>query len=173
MFVRLSVFGHLIMELRRVTAHSESLIDLCITKISSSSPFTPQEQRPSTVSLHSLRSCASLSSWYQLLPMDLISAFNERLQVFCGWLLFRLFWVLQVKACPVMVQEAFRWVWSSHFHFRLRIASSTEVYPALCYNWMLLTLSDHTNCKILRLHLLNEIWSFFVDAFVDLQVSEP
>ena len=78
------VLGQLIMELRRITAHSQYLIDLCITNNISSSPFTPQEQRPSTVSLHSLRSCASLSSWYKLLPMDLISASNERLQVFCG-----------------------------------------------------------------------------------------
>ena len=54
-----------------------------------SSPFLPsQEHRPSTVSLPSLLSCASLSSSYQLLPVDLISASSERLQVFHGRPLF-------------------------------------------------------------------------------------
>ena len=50
-----------------------------LCKVCVCSPFNPsQEHRPSPVSLHSLLSCASLSSWYQLLPVDFISASSER-----------------------------------------------------------------------------------------------
>ena len=45
-------------------------------KIVSSSLFTPsQDHRPSTVSLHSLLSNASLSSWYQILPQPVVVIF--------------------------------------------------------------------------------------------------
>ena len=70
--------------LQEITVRNVSLTSL------STSLFTPsQEHRPSTASLHSLLSCASFSSWYQLLPMDLISASCERIQVFRGRPLFR------------------------------------------------------------------------------------
>ena len=59
--------------------------------------------------------CAFLSLWYQLLPLGLISAYNERgLQCFEDDLSFA------SQACLVMIQEGFRRVWPSHFHFRLR-----------------------------------------------------
>ena len=115
MFVRLSVFGHLIMESVRKLGNICSGHKMFLNKIrniflSRTQHLCPQQWskgHQQSLSIASGPACASLSSWYQLLPMDLISASNERLQVICGWLLFRL-GIFQVKACLVMVQEAFR-----------------------------------------------------------------
>ena len=95
-----------------------------------SSPFTPsQERRPSTFSLHSLLSCASVSSWYKLLPMDLISASNERLQVFSSTFLK---FVSDIASRQNM-DTSYHISWEEWSNMTATVKNSIKAYsPALC-----------------------------------------
>ena len=129
--------------------------------------------RPSTVDRQRVRSCAILSSWFQLQPVWRASASRSLLQVFLGLPLFRFPWGFQVRAWRVMLVGGFLRVCPIHLHLRFFISSSTSSCPVLCQRSLLLMVSGQKILNIFRRQPLMKVWTLLIIFFVDLQVSEP
>ena len=105
--------------------------------------------RPSTVDRQRVRSCASLSSWFQLQPVWRASAFRSLLRVFLGLPLLRLHWEFQVRAWQLMLVGGFLRVCPIHLHLHFFISSSTFSCPVLCKKSLLLMVSGQKILSII------------------------
>ena len=128
--------------------------------------------RPSTRDLQSSPSCAFASSWFQVMPILLMSARRSSgVPLSLPLVLFP--WGLQDNACLVVLATGFLNVCPVHLHFLLPISRSAGICYVLSHGLILLILSGQCTLRILRRQLLMKVCTFATVAFVILHVSAP
>jgi len=132
-----------------------------------------EEHRPSTTTRHRVLFCAALTASCHDLLVFLNSAYVSRRQEFLGRPIFLFPWGFHCRAWRVMLEGGFLRVCPIQRFFLCLIWKSRGCCPAILHRSLLVIFSDHLVLKMRLRHVLWKIWSFCMDAFVVLHVSDP